>query len=123
MKARTINVRLSPLDGAERTAHLQHRGPFCSVCGRPPGGAQHPYCISCTDIFALPRGQRLYDGDTGRTWFRSTGDGSLVKPECWNETASPGRRSRASNYSTGVAWWILIGVGLAILRGCMQILR
>ena len=110
------------LTDATSTA-LRRRGPFCRVCGRTGSSTHRPFCASCVDIFALPPGQCLYDGDSGRLWFRSTGDRSLVKPEFWSEITAQRGPTQASDSPSWIAWAILVFVGAVILQGCLQILR
>lgn len=102
---------------------LRRRGPYCGVCGRTHSSTHRPFCASCVDIFALPPGQCLYDGDSGRLWFRSTGDRSLVKPEYWDAITAQRRVSQAPESPSWIVWAILVFVGAVILQGCLQILR
>ena len=102
---------------------LRRRGPFCSVCGRTGSSTHRPFCASCVDIFALPSGQCLYDGDSGRLWFRSTGGRSLVRPECWEEITAQRRVSQVTGPLSWITRAILVFVGAVVLQGCLQILR
>ena len=109
------------------TVKTRRRGRFCSSCGRLRTGTDRPLCARCTDMFALRRGECLYDGGNGKVWFQSTGDRSLVKPEYWRKTVTDQRVpvpvSQGVN-APGVRtfWWILI-VGVVIINGCLSLIR
>ena len=95
---------------------------FCSTCGRPRSGSQRPFCSACTDLFSLPRGQSLYDGDTGRVWFRSTGSGTLVRPGRQTQVTVDSQVDDSLWQALRGLWPILL-VGLAIINGCLRMLR
>ena len=90
------------------------------MCGRYGAGTELPYCAACTDIFALPRGKRVYDEETGEPWLRSNGDRGLVNVDHWSKS-----RARwgivASGTSWRTLWWILL-IRAAILHGCLRAL-
>lgn len=102
------------------------QGTFCRVCGRASSSRHKPFCVSCTDIFALPYGVRLYDSDTGAPWFRSDGEGRLINPLYWDpDPAGPPSRhvtAHPAGHYDHYGWMVVaLILGLMLLRGCASI--
>ena len=109
---------------------------FCSVCGRPPSGQHAIRCAGCTTLFAMGRGEQLYDPQTGKPMLKATDKGRMVQPGY--ETPRPRRPvpkprkplarraprkrapARAAEQSHS-SWWVWLLVILAI-RGCWSIM-
>jgi len=105
-----------------RAAGVRGQGQFCRVCGRPLGEPPRLDCVSCANLFALLRGQCLYDAQTGKIWFRSTGNRTLVRPGYGDEAMAMRAASAASGRPLRTLWWILV-LGAMIINGYLGLLR
>jgi len=66
-------------------------------------------------------GRCLYDAQTGKIWFRSTGDGRLVSPEHWEEANAGRMPPVVVERLYRALWWMLI-LGVMIVNGCLKLL-